>query len=144
MQATPTPDSSSDRPFNGDPRSSFNVHQFGALGDGVTLDTDAINRCIEAATKAGGGTVYFPPGKYLSFSIRLQSHVELRLSEGATIIAAKSGQKLGAYDEAEPNQWGDVYEYQDFGHSHWHNSLMWGETWRIFPLPAREAFMAVP
>ena len=44
-------------------------------GDGKTLDTDAINRAIDAAAAAGGGMVTFPAGTYLSFSIHLKSQV---------------------------------------------------------------------
>ncbi|MDQ3812431.1 MAG: glycoside hydrolase family 28 protein, partial [Armatimonadota bacterium] len=62
----------------------FDVRAFGATGDGSTLDTDAINQTIEAAQVAGGGTVYFPAGTYLSFSIRLKSHIALYLDQGAT------------------------------------------------------------
>ena len=110
----------------------FNVKQFGAVGDGTTVDTPAINKAIDAAAAAGGGTVIFPAGNYLSFSIRLKSHVHLYLSQGCTIVAAESpkpgetvGYQGGTYDAAEPNTaWND---YQDYGHNHWHNSLIWGE-----------------
>ncbi|WP_202795994.1 rhamnogalacturonidase [Opitutus terrae] len=102
------------------------VRDFGATGDGVTLDTAAINRAITATAQAGGGVVEFPAGQYLSHSIRLQSHVELRLEPGATLIAADPPAvgEAGGYDAPEPNDWS---EYQDFGHSHWRNSLIWGE-----------------
>lgn len=104
----------------------FDVRQFGAKGDGNTLDTPAINKAIDAAAEAGGGTVHFPAGTYLSYSIHLKSKVRLFLSSGSTILAAdppKEGQQ--GYDLAESNKpWED---YQDFGHNHWHNSLMWGE-----------------
>jgi polygalacturonase len=104
------------------------VRSYGALGDGTTLDTDAINAAIDAAAEAGGGTVYFPAGTYPSFSIRLRSHVALYLGRGATLLAADPADYPGhGYDPAEPNVWGDDHEYQDFGHSHWHNSLIWGE-----------------
>lgn len=103
----------------------FDVRSFGAKGDGVTLDTAAINRAIAAAAAAGGGTVHFPAGNYLSFSVRLQSRVALYLGMGATLTGADPAVHPGAYDEAEPNPW-DMY--QDFGHSHWHNSLIWGEN----------------
>jgi polygalacturonase len=102
----------------------FNVRNHGARADGVTLDTEAINRAIEAAAAAGGGTVLFPAGNYLSFSIRLKSRVFLHLEAGAVLIGADPAVHGGAYDLAEPNPW-DMY--QDFGHSHWHNSLIWGE-----------------
>jgi len=103
----------------------FDVTSFGAVGDGVTLDSPAINRAIEAAAAAGGGTVRFPLGTYLSFSIRLKSHITLQLDAGSTILAADPTLTPGAYDPAEPNAWD---AYQDFGHSHWHNSLIWGEN----------------
>jgi polygalacturonase len=111
----------------------FDVRTYGAVGDGKTVDTSAINKAIEAAAAAGGGTVVFPPGTWLSFSIHLTSHVGLYLSQGATILAADSplpgqttGYNGGSYDAAEPNTpWED---YQDYGHNHWHNSLIWGEN----------------
>jgi polygalacturonase len=106
----------------------YDVRAYGATGDGKTLDTDAINRAIEAASDAGGGTVEFPAGTYLSFSIRLKSHVTLHLGQGCVIEAATAAPGYGSYDAAEPNEWGDKYQYQDFGHSHFHNSLIWGEN----------------
>jgi len=111
----------------------FDIRSYGAVGDGKTVDSPAINKAIEAAAAAGGGTVYFPAGTWLSFSIRLKSHVSLYLSQGATILAADSpqagqttGYNGGTYDAAEPNDpW---TPYQDYGHNHWHNSLIWGES----------------
>lgn len=108
--------------------SMFDVRAFGATGNGTAIDSDAINRAIEAAASAGGGTVHFPAGQYLSYSIRLKSNVALFLDQGAVIIAADpppEGQP-GGYDNPEPTQpW---EEYQDYGHNHWHNSLIWGEN----------------
>lgn len=105
----------------------FDVREFGATGDGKTLDTLAVNRAIEAAASSGGGTIHFPAGNYLSYSIHLKSHVGLYLAHGATIVAADAPAEgaTGGYDTAESNQpWEN---YQDFGHNHWHNSLIWGE-----------------
>jgi polygalacturonase len=102
----------------------FNVRDFGAAGDGARLDGDAINAAIAAAAEAGGGMVHFPAGRYLSFSIRLRSNVALYLDAGSVIVAADPANGQGQYDSFEPNQWD---AYQDFGHSHWHNSLLWGE-----------------
>lgn len=104
----------------------FNVKTFGAAGDGKALDTEAINNAIDAAHSAGGGTVWLPAGTYLCFSIHLQSNVALYLDHGATILAAETAEGFGSYDAPEPNQPWDKYE--DFGHSHWHNSLIWGEN----------------
>jgi hypothetical protein len=106
---------------------TYDVTEYGAAGDGRTLDTEAINRTIDAAAAGGGGTVYFPAGRYLSYSIRLKSNIALYLSQGAAIVAAEPTGETG-YDPAEPNPWGDKYRYQDFGHSHWHDSLIWGEN----------------
>jgi len=104
----------------------FDIRAYGATGDGKTLDTDAINKAIEAAAAAGGGTVLVPAGTYLSFSIRLKSHINLYLGPGSTIVAATPAPDFGSYDKAEPNEWGDK-QYQDYGHSHFHNSLIWGD-----------------
>jgi polygalacturonase len=107
----------------------FDVTHFGARGNGVTIDTPAINRAIEAAAAAGrgpggpGGTVYFPAGTYASYSVHLKSNVALYLAQNATLLAAAPANGRG-YDPAEP---GAGNAFQDFGHSHWHNSLIWGE-----------------
>ena len=105
----------------------YDVRAFGAKGDGKALDTPAIDRAIEAAAATGGGTVCLPAGVYLSYSIHLKSHVGLYLAHGATVLAADPPAEgaSGGYDSAESNQpW---ESYQDFGHNHWHNSLIWGE-----------------
>ena len=107
-------------------KEAIDPRAFGAVADGKTLDTNAINKAIEAASSAVGGVVRFRAGTYLCHSIRLKSNVVLLLDPGATILAADSptdGNGAG-YDSAEPNQWD---KYQDYGHSHWHNSLIWGE-----------------
>ena len=102
---------------------TFNVKDFGAKGDGKNIDSPAINAALEWAAKEGGGTVVLTEGVYLSYSIHLQSGVTLRLEQGAVLKAAPVTDTAG-YDEAEPNE----SKYQDFGHSHWHNSLVWGEN----------------
>jgi len=131
---------------------TYDVRAWGAIGDGKTIDTPAINAAIRAAAAHGGGTVRFPAGTYASFSIHLQSNVTLYLDNGATILAATpaagtarpgtvvafaqpatpppdapvmQGGKPATYDQPELNAWA---AFQDFGHSHFHNSLMWGEN----------------
>ena len=99
----------------------FDVKTFGAKGDGKTPERDAINRAIETAAAAGGGTVQIPAGNYLTGSIRLRSNITLQLDSGAILEASPDPKQ---YDEAEPNEFN---RFQDFGHSHWHNSLIWGE-----------------
>jgi polygalacturonase len=117
----------------------FDVRKYGATGDGKTLDTDAVNHAIEAASAAGGGVVVFPPGTYLCFSIHLKTQVHLHLLQGSTIVAADSplpgeqtGYRGGSYDAAEPKTTWDAY--QDYGHNHWHNSLLWGEDIHDFSI----------
>jgi polygalacturonase len=130
---------SSEGETNTSTQSSFDVRKFGATGDGKTLDTDAVNRAIDAAAAAGGGLVRFQAGTYLCFSIHLKSQVHLYLEQGSTILAAASplpgqqtGYNGGKYDAAEPNTpWED---YQDYGHNHWHNSLIWGEDIHDFSI----------
>ncbi len=105
----------------------FDVRSFGAVGDGKNIDSPAINQAIEAAG-AKGGTVYVPAGTYACYSLRLTSAVALYLDQGATIVAAdtpRDGTTYG-YDPAESNAPWEAF--QDFGHNHWHNSLIWGEN----------------
>ncbi len=105
------------------PAPVYDVRTFGAKGDGRAIDTPAINAAIDAAAASGGGTVYLPAGRYLSYSIRLKSHITLQLGAGAILAAAEPSPEKGRYDAPEPNEH-DLY--QDFGHSHWQNSLIWG------------------
>src|SRR6185312_1016545 len=62
---------------------TFNVKDFGAIGNGETNDTPAINAAIEKCSVSGGGTVYFPEGKYSSASIHIKSNVRLLLDTNA-------------------------------------------------------------
>src|SRR5258705_3400789 len=66
---------------------AFDVRVFGAKGDGKTVDSPAINKAIDAAASAGGGTVVFPAGTYRSYSIRLKSNVALYLDQGSNVLA---------------------------------------------------------
>jgi polygalacturonase len=107
----------------------YDVRAYGAKGDGASIDTPAVNAAIEAAASAGGGTVYFPAGVYACYSIHLKSKVALFLDQAATILAAPTpynGVSTGGYDATEPQ--GAWEPYQDYGHNHWHNSLIWGEN----------------
>src|SRR5882724_13332991 len=123
-KVSPLPNGQSGNPHSGGQGSpTYDVRAFGAKGDGKTIDTPAVNKAIDAAAAAGGGVVRFPAGTYACFSIHLKSKVALYLDPGATILAAETG-PLGQYDPAEPFEFD---KFQDYGHSHWHNSLIWGE-----------------
>jgi polygalacturonase len=65
--------------------SVFDVRQYGAAGDGKTLDTAAINKAIQACNGAGGGSVLFTPGEYVTGTFIMRSHVTLNLEAGAVI-----------------------------------------------------------
>ena len=72
---------------DGIPSRVFDVKESGAKGDGKTLDTDAIQKALDECGKAGGGTVRFPAGTYLSKPIVLRSNTTVQLDAGATLLA---------------------------------------------------------
>ncbi len=104
----------------------FDVRHFGAVGDGRALDTDAINRAIAAAHARGGGTVVLPAGESLCPPLQLRSRLTLQFEPGAVLIAADPPPPgaPGGYDAPEH---APANVYQDFGHSRFRNSLIWGE-----------------
>lgn len=100
------------------------IRKHGARGDGRTIDSPAINRAVQAAAKRGGGVVLVPPGRYLSFSIRLLDNVTLALSSGAVIEAADPDIHGRHYDPPENYL---EEQFQDFGITHVHNSLIYAD-----------------
>ena len=66
-------------------RQLFNIADYGAKRDGAVLATEAFRQAIQAAKAAGGGTIYVPPGKYISGPIELFSNMILDIDAGATI-----------------------------------------------------------
>ena len=90
----------------------FNVRRFGARGDGRTKDTRALQAAIEAAGK-GGGTVYFPPGRYLAGTLRLCSHVSIHLDAGAVLVASHDPGDFDPYEKLSYQSYADE-ETTDF------------------------------
>ncbi len=78
----------------GNPAEVYNIRDFGAIGDGGTLDTAAVQKAIDAASAAGGGQVVVPAGVFLIGPIHLASHLDLHLCTGATL---KGSPKLADY-----------------------------------------------
>lgn len=64
------------------------VTDFGAKGDGQTMNTIALQRAIDACAESGGGEVIVPPGRFLTGTIYLRSHVELVIQRGASILGS--------------------------------------------------------
>ena len=96
----------------------FNVKEYGALGNGVALDSKAIQKAIDACAVAGGGTVYIPEGKYLCGTMHFKSNVHVWLDKGATILGSTNRLDFDPYEEDAANT-----EYQDRSHSFFHHSL---------------------
>ena len=107
----------------------FDITRFGAVSDGPALrNQQAINAAIDAAAKAGGGTVVIPAGTFKTYSIRLRSNVGIHFASKNSILrAAVQGtgehQDGGFYDAPEVNLFDGL---QDMGHSHIANSLIYG------------------
>ena len=66
------------------------VRSFGARGDGVTLDSEAVSAAITACVKQGGGTVYFAPGRYVIGTLQLHSHIHVYLESGAALVGSNN------------------------------------------------------
>jgi len=100
---------------------TFNVRDYGATGSGSSNDTPAIQKAIDAASSAGGGTVLFPSGTYQSRNtIHMRSDITLQLNSGATLKGAGNDD----YDDAEDNPNDD---FQDYGHSHFRDAMIYGD-----------------
>lgn len=70
------------------PPGHFDVRNFGAAGDGATLDTAAIQKAVDACAEAGGGKVCLQGGTFLSGTLRLKSNVTLHIEAGATLLGS--------------------------------------------------------
>src|SRR5215471_13865090 len=92
------------------PRATFDVRKFGAVADGTTKNTEAFRKAVEAAAKAGGGSVVVPPGRWLTGPIHLRSHVNLNVQAGAEILFS---QEFADYLPPVLTRWEglEVYNY---------------------------------
>ncbi len=86
----------------------YSVVRFGAIGDGTTKNTAAIQDAIDAAASAGGGTVLVPAGRWLSGTLVLKNNVTLWLDNGAVLLGSTD---LGDYPPHQPayRSYSDVY-----------------------------------
>lgn len=83
----------------GSKEKTFNIRDFGAVGDSITMDAKSIQAAIDACTKSGGGTVWVPSGKYHIGTIKLKSNVTLSLDVGAYLLGS---QDIVDYDQDLP------------------------------------------
>ncbi len=67
-------------------RDTFNIMNYGAVADGMTLNSNAINKTIEECVKQGGGTVLIPRGSFVTGPIIMKSNINLHLAKGALVI----------------------------------------------------------
>ncbi len=79
-------------------QTSYNVNNYGAVNDGKTLNTLAIQKAINDCAKKGGGTVVFSPGKYLTGSLFVKTGVNLKIDQGVEILGS---QNLADYPEID-------------------------------------------
>ena len=112
----------------------YSITDFGAVSEGDPIqNTEAINKAIQTASDAGGGTVVVPAGDFKSYTIRLQSGVNFRIDANGIIRAARAdlydwngNQTMvgegGNYDEPEVNLYAGL---QDHGHTYFANSLFY-------------------
>jgi parallel beta-helix repeat protein len=103
----------------------YDVREFGAKGDGATLDTQAIQSAIRAANQAGGGTVVFLPGIYVTGTFELLSNVTLDVEAGAVILGSR---KVADYGSTK-----------DFGFGKHYGTDSTGEGFRVGLIVARNA-----
>lgn len=95
----------------------LNVKNFGAVGDGIVLDSPALQRAIDACPP-NGETVYIPAGTYLCGTVHLRSNVHVLFEKGATLLGSRNPCDFDPYEEDAANT-----EYQDRSHSYFHHSL---------------------
>ncbi len=76
----------------------YNIRDFGAKGDGKTMDTAALQAAIDACTRDGGGTVLVPAGTFQIGATELKSNVTLHIAAGATLLGSADGRQYHAVD----------------------------------------------
>jgi hypothetical protein len=120
-QAVNSPDAS--RPEKSMPASQqnsvngvYNIRDFGAKGDGSAFDSPAINETINFCSLNGGGTVFIPPGTYLTGTIHLKSNMVFHIAAGATIMGSKN-----------LNDYQGIEDVERKGRSQWYSALIVGD-----------------
>ena len=100
----------------------YNIKDYGAKADGITLDTAAVQAAVDACAMAGGGVVRFPEGVVVLSTVFLKSHVTVEIPHGCEVLGAPS-----FYDYA-PEEKLDFPLYQDPSHSYFDCSMFVGRN----------------
>lgn len=101
----------------------YNILDYGAVGDGKTLNTNAIQEAVNKCAEAGGGTVYIPAdGKFISGTVHLLDNVHILFENGAILLGSKE------ISDFEPVEEMACLEFQDRSHSFFHQSLFYAEN----------------
>ncbi|MBR2930800.1 MAG: hypothetical protein IKC32_06180 [Clostridia bacterium] len=95
----------------------FNVNDYGAVADGVTLNSKAVQAAVDACALAGGGTVLFGEGDYVLATVFMKSGVTVEIPKGTRLLGS-----LDFYDYA-PDEKVDYPLYQDVSHSYFNCSM---------------------
>lgn len=98
----------------------YNILDYGAVPDGVTINSAAVTKAIDACAEAGGGTVLFPEGVFVLSTVFLKSNVKIEISRGCTILGAPS------FYDYEQQEEIDYIAYQDASHTYFHLSMFVG------------------
>ena len=99
----------------------YNVVEFGAVADGETLCTKAVQKAIEKCSADGGGIVRFDGGRYVLSTVFLRSNVTIEITENATVLGSLN------FDDYCPDEKVDYPLYQDASHSFFHCSMFVAE-----------------
>ncbi|MBQ8409294.1 MAG: right-handed parallel beta-helix repeat-containing protein [Clostridia bacterium] len=100
----------------------FNVLDYGAVADGVTLNSAAVQKAIDTCAAQGGGTVLFSEGEYVLSTVFLKSNVHIKIDKSARVLGA-----LSFYDYA-PQEKIDYPAYQDQSHTYFDCSMFVGRN----------------
>ena len=93
----------------------FTITDFGAIGDGKTVNTAAIQKALDSCAAAGGGTVIVPAGVFVTGTIWLRSHVELHIESGGVLLGSPNLDDYCADDAfpqdriCKPEQWNGAH-----------------------------------
>ena len=98
----------------------YRATDYGAVPDGITLNTDAVQKAIDACSENGGGKVVFGKGEYVLSTVFLKSNVEIYMESGATILGSTD------FYDYQPDEKVDYPLYQDASHSFFNCALFVG------------------